>query len=108
MSISSLFTHSVTVQRLSHSNDNYGGESDTWADNLTAYKCRIFRPGGSSEIEDKGRTVNIIFNAIGENSDVLEGDKIVDGTDEYLVKQVYTVYGESTAHHKELELHKIA
>ena len=107
MSIADLYTSTCTTQRLSHVEDNYGGNTSTWAANLISYKCRIYKPSGSMKIDDIGKVEGVIFCAIGENTDVLLGDKIIDGTDEYIVKRVYGTYAKASIHHLELVLDKI-
>jgi len=105
--ITDLYPITATTKRLSYENDAYGGETATWSNNLTSYKCRIYKPSGMMDISDIGKIEGKLFKAIGEVADILVGDKLIDGTKEYIVKRVYPVYAYSIVHHYELLIDKI-
>jgi len=107
MGISNLYTHDVIVQRLSSVTDAYGGEKKTWVSHLASFKCRIYSPKKEMVVENIGRVEKALYHCIGEEVDVISGDKVIDGTDEYLVKRKYATYAISTIHHLELLLEKI-
>jgi len=107
MALADLYTHDVSTKRISNVADNYGGNTSTYVANLTSYECRIYSPTGEMTIEDIGKITGTVFKAIGENLDVLEEDKLIDGTDEYIVKRIYKVYDKDSVQHLELILDKI-
>ena len=107
MSLNNLYTHDVTVQRITNTADIYGGSTAEYEAHLASYNCRIYKPSSQMTIEDSGIIEGIAFKAIGEDADVLVNDKIVNGDNEYIVKRKYLVFDKDSEHHLELVLDKI-
>jgi len=107
MSITDFYMKDVSIERLSQVDDAYGGATNTWAASIASYDCRIYTPSGDSVIEGLGKIEGVLAVCVGANADILIGDKIVDGTDEYIVKNVYKVYAKSAIHHLNMSLDKI-
>ena len=107
MAINNLYTHDVTVQRITNTADIYGGSTAEYEAHLTSYNCRIYQPTSQMTVEDSGIIEGIAFKAIGEDADILVNDKIVNGDNEYIVKRKYLVFDKDSEHHLELVLDKI-
>ena len=107
MSIAKLLTHTTVVYRLTNTADDFGGVTSVYAEHIASYECRIYQPTGKTTIEDIGKIDGTIFKGIGAEADILTGDKIVDGFNEYIVKKVYPVYDKSSIDHYEFMLDKI-
>lgn len=107
MSIAKLLTHTTVVYRLINTADDFGGATSAYTEHIASYKCRIYQPTGKATIEDIGKIDGTIFKGIGAEADILTGDKIVDGSNEYIVKKVYPVPGKLSTDHYEFMLDKI-
>jgi len=107
MAITDFYIKDVSIERISSVDDSYGGATNTWAESIASYDCRIYTPSGDSVIEGLGKLEGTASVCVGANADILVGDKIVDGTNEYIVKLVYKVYDKSAIHHINMSLDKI-
>jgi len=107
MAITDFLAITAEIKRLSHSENDYGGEDNTWSTHIASYSCRIYQTKGESQVSDIGKTENSTHKAIGANVDILAGDKLVNSSEEYIVKRVYKVYDEDSIHHLELFLERI-
>jgi len=54
-----------------------------------------------------GKVEGTLLVCVGASADILIGDKIINGTDQYIVKRVYSVYDKSAIHHMNMTLDKI-
>ena len=108
MSLSLLYTHTVVIQRTSQVEDVYGGQTNTWSSSIASYSCRIYSVTGKFDVKDIGGYLDTVQKMIGASADILEADKVIDGTDEYLIKKVYKVYDTDSVHHLECLLEKIS
>jgi len=107
MSITDFYLSDVSIERLSQADDSYGGQTNTWAESIASYDCRIYTPSGDSTIEGLGKVEGTLLVCVGASADILIGDKIINGTDQYIVKRVYSVYDKSAIHHMNITLDKI-
>jgi len=107
MSLATLLTHSVEIQRLSQTDDDYGGQTNEWETSIASYSCRIYTATGQFDVKDIGGYTGKTQKMIGASANILENDKIIDGTDEYIVSKVYKVYNGSAIHHLEALLDKV-
>lgn len=107
MDISSVYTHTVDVKRETHTVNDSGDTTNTWSDQISSYDCRIYRPTGESEVEDLGHFEGTDFKVVGNTADIEIGDKLIDGSDEYLVKRSVKKYDDSSAQFLELLVDKV-
>ena len=107
MSLSNFYTHTVSIQRLTQTDDDYGGQTNEWETSVSSYSCRIYSTVGEFSVKDVGGYQGRIQKLIGGNTDILENDKVISGTDEYIVKKVYKVWDKDSIHHIECQLDKV-
>jgi len=107
MSLSNFYTHTVSIQRLTQTDDDYGGQTNEWETSVSSYSCRIYSTVGEFSVKDVGGYTGKTQKMIGASANILENDKIIDGTDEYIVSKVYKVYNGSAIHHLEALLDKV-
>jgi len=93
--ISILFTSSVDVKRVTATS----GEADTqtFGSHLSAVKCNI-QPLDDSFSEDLEGSYGKDFLMATDTADIIQGDKIVDGSTEYMVMGVESYSFESYSH----------
>ena len=84
MSKQPYFTKTVTTKRIT---DIAGTDNQDWQDNLSGIICNI-QPLDDSFNEDLEGSYGKDYLMHTDIADIIVGDKIVDGTDEYLVKGV--------------------
>ena len=108
MSLEDFYNFNVSIERLAHTGDAYGGSTNTWAENIASYDCRIYSATGEMSITDIGKVEGKVLKCAGADADILVNDKIVSGTDEFLVKSVNKLRKKtSTIAHLEMNIEKI-
>jgi len=98
--ITDYYTKVVETQRLT---DIVGTEKEEYADYLTEVNCLI-QPLSDSYSEDLDGSVGKDYTMFCEVVDIQEGDKVIDGTDEYRVVGVKRYSDKSAEHHLEITI----
>jgi hypothetical protein len=109
MALVNFLNKTVTVKRKSGStSDGYGGTTKTWTTITTSLSCRIYGVRGGYKVQIEGDEYEITQKMMTESdADVLRGDKIIDGTAQYIVAFVNPVSTAQTVHHKEMGLSRL-
>lgn len=108
MSFECLLDKTISIYRRSFSADEYGRKDSTWNLINSSYKCRFYKPTDETTIEEEGQVIKIDFKVIGGLSpEIQDGDKLVDGSEDYVVRRVYKVSGKTSAHHYQLLVTRI-
>lgn len=97
MSISTNFDKTVDTQRLGNVGNSL---KEAWATNLSDLSCAIHSesPEHNQTLDGASYKMFKMWCAIG--TDILTGDKVIDGTDEYHVRSVSNKnYGSSDIQH---------
>ncbi len=79
-----LFTKTITTKRLT---DVFGTDNQDWQTNLSNIQCNI-QPLDDSFSEDLSGSYGRDYLMHCDLADIIEGDKIVEDTTEYLVKGI--------------------
>ena len=102
MSVASLANTTITVQRATISRDNTGGAVETWAHHLTL-KARVQPLSGAESQLYSRETEQVVAKAyIPGAPDVKHSDRVVIGSDTYIIRAVRNV--DLLNHHTVLEL----
>lgn len=69
----------VKVERRAYTDDGIGGSTSTYPVVVhERYFCRIFRAPVERDRRDQGNVEDTVWGFVGDNVDILEGDKLTD------------------------------
>ena len=106
MSIGDYYNKTVVIKRKTNADDDYGSSTVTWGTQIASWKCRFSRPVGNMKVLELGEKEILKLDVLGGIADIVVGDLLVDGIDEYDIEKVYRVSAKSLEHHLELEVTK--
>lgn len=96
------YNKTVSTQRLT---DIASTKKEQYATYLTGVKCLI-QPYMASYGEDLDGSTGKDYNMFCEVVDIKEGDKVIDGSDQYTVVGISTYEDGDSSHHMEVQIRK--
>jgi hypothetical protein len=107
MSLSNLYNKTVSTERLGAVE---GSKKEAWEENLASLSCAIHPVEGSQSEMLEGGFFNTFKMFCASGTDLLVGDRVIDGDDTYTVKgsKSYNFAGNATIQHMNITLVKSA
>lgn len=107
MSYNSLRNRTCTIQEKTLTASATGAQTKTWANKATSVKYTVQTISGGDVSEEWAENSGITHIAFFEISDdIVKGNKVIDGTTEYIVKRIDDAGGRG--HHKEVMMELLA
>lgn len=105
--IEDMYNKIVAIKREKMTSDGMGGMNKEYQNHIASYKCRIYESKGRLVQKETGEQVSSTHKLAGGLADLVEGDKVIDGSVEYIILLVYTATDKQNSHHLEVNMKRL-